>query len=323
MRDSLKSNCMSFIENRDILKKAFKFEITYIYPACAALLVESGVRADAERITLARKLLKERTGMFSEFRGIGSLIMAVILSLSEDTEYMLAALQRGYVEIKEEAELPALQYRAILSALVADVSDKAERRRIMIEAKYVYRLMKDNHRFLTSSEDTSFAVLAAVMGKNGAAFANEAESCYRYITENIGWHGGDFVWALSCVLALYDESTSVKCERVLSLYNELYSYGKKFGKGMELPALGVLAMLTDNSSDLAKELVEVDEFLSGFSGYRGLFGMTRATRLFHAGIIITCDYAPQSKPEVRLIARTVACGIAIRQAVAAANNSVG
>ena len=69
MRDSLQRLCEDFIANRDLLRKQFKWENNYIYPVCAGIFCARDVRADADKLLDAKHLLKEKTGVFSNFRG--------------------------------------------------------------------------------------------------------------------------------------------------------------------------------------------------------------------------------------------------------------
>ena len=64
MRDTLQNLCNRFIAGRQVVKGQFNLESSYIYPICAR-----GTDADAEILASCKKLFKERTGVFSNFRG--------------------------------------------------------------------------------------------------------------------------------------------------------------------------------------------------------------------------------------------------------------
>ena len=69
MRDSLQRLCEDFVANRTVLKSKFKWENSYLYPVCASIFCARGAHADADKLQEAKLLLKDSTGVFSNFRG--------------------------------------------------------------------------------------------------------------------------------------------------------------------------------------------------------------------------------------------------------------
>ena len=63
MKASLQTLCDQFIENRDTVKSAFKWDNSYVYPLCANIFCAHGQMAEAEKLTRCRKIIQEQTGI--------------------------------------------------------------------------------------------------------------------------------------------------------------------------------------------------------------------------------------------------------------------
>ena len=71
MRSSLATMCSRFIENRDIVKSTFVWDSTYMYPICAAIITEKGMRAGKVIADKIASILDEiSTGISDEDRVI-------------------------------------------------------------------------------------------------------------------------------------------------------------------------------------------------------------------------------------------------------------
>ena len=80
MRDSLKTLCNCFIQNRDVIQKAFAWENTYIYPVCAAIFTDKRKMASADELQKCKDMLKAQTGVFSTFRGTSRLATLTMMA---------------------------------------------------------------------------------------------------------------------------------------------------------------------------------------------------------------------------------------------------
>ena len=69
MKDSLRQICEDFIANRDVMKEAFKWDSSYLYPVCGNICCTRGQAADLERLKESKKIIDGHAGVFSNFRG--------------------------------------------------------------------------------------------------------------------------------------------------------------------------------------------------------------------------------------------------------------
>ena len=84
MNQPLDMLCKNFIENRDIIKENFKWESSYIFPVCASIFTDKGVCADKNTLLYCHQILKDNTGIFSNFKGNSKLVTLSILATSNN-----------------------------------------------------------------------------------------------------------------------------------------------------------------------------------------------------------------------------------------------
>lgn len=285
MRESLSALCGSFIENRDRIRHTFGWESTYIYPVCAAIFTDKRRPADTERMEYCRKLLKAQTGLFSNFRGTAKLAMISMLAVSEYPEDKLEKSLRVYGMLKKH--FFSSQYLPVVSMIIADLADPGRYDGLAARTRHIYDLMKQEHPFLTSGEDSVFAALLALSDQANEQIIQETENCYGLLKPE--FFSGNAVQSLSHVLALGDGAAADKCRKTTELYKGLKVKGYKYGTSYELATLGVLALLPADLSVVMTDIMEVDDFLAGQKGY-GILGLGRKQRLMHAGMLVSSEY---------------------------------
>ena len=285
MKEALLEQCEAFIENRDIVKAAFRMESSYMYPICAAIITDKGKRADAERLKLCRDILKEQTGAFSNFRGLSKLALICMMSIDSNPEQRLKNAQQVYDLLKES--FSGSQYLCVAAMVISELVDPGYYKAMAEHTRRVYRLLKSKHPFLTGAEDSIFSALLAISKKTDDRILSETEQCYTLLKEHFSSKYA--VQSLSHVLALCEGRPQEKCEATVTMFRRLKEEGLRYGTDFELPTLGVLAMLPTEPEEIIRELREVDEYLSKQKGYR-VFGLGKRQRLMHAAMIVTGDH---------------------------------
>jgi len=288
MNEALNNRCRLFIENRDIFKEAFPWENSYFYPVCAALFTNEGRLADLEKLKASRKLLKENVSVFSNFRGVSEICLVTMLALDDSPTDRLDKAREVYSLLKER--FFGSEYLPVASMILSRTVESERYGEICERTRRIYDLMKKEHPFLTSSEDSVFAAMLALSDKSDEDILRECETCYGLLKER--FFDSNAVQSLSHVLALSDDgmrTASDKCRDTIRLFDILKEKKNKYGTGYELATLGVLAMLPCGLDGAIRDLIEVSEFLKAQKGY-GFFGLGRTQRLMHAGMIVTSEH---------------------------------
>ena len=287
MNETLRNKCELFIKNRDLFKKAFPLEHDGLYAICASVLADKNKLAEVEELKSIKALIKNKVNIFSNFRGTFMLPLISILAVCDDPEKRLDSSIELYKTLKEH--FFTSEYLPMAAVLLAGEIEREGYDEIAAKAKKIYRLMKDEHPFLTSSEDSIYAAIFAISEKSDAALLDEAEKCYDILKAK--FHDRNALQSLSYVLALADDemrTASEKCRDTIRLFDILKEKKSKYGTGYELSTLGTLIALPGGLDETARDLVEVSEFLKTQKGY-GFLGFSRQQRLMHAAMIVTSD----------------------------------
>ena len=305
MRNTLQFQCERFIENRDAVKDVFRWQSGYIVPACAACY---GARpVDADKLRACDALIRQNMGPFSAFRGMARPLLAALLAQEEAPETGFRKAQEVYGALREL--FSSSTYLPLAALTLARFSTDA--REAAARTRAVYECMKRDHRFLTSSEDCVFAALLGLGQREPEAAEGEAEACYERLRDS--FPRGNGLQSLSHVLALGEAAVAEKCERTLRLDEELRRAGLKFGRGLELPVLGALALLPRDQTLLIADVAEADQFLAAQRGY-GLLGPGTAMRRMHAALIVIEEAADGDGTDVSHVAAGLAGVFAAQQA---------
>ena len=313
MNDRITRNCQLFIENREAIKGEFPWDNAFMYPICAALYTAKGRRVKADAMRDALNLLKERVGVFSNFRSMEKLAIASMLDISGNPEKTLNNGLKVYEMLKESFYTSV--YLPIAAMTIAQMAEPFQYEEVARRTRRIYDRMKSNHLFLTSSEDSGFAAMLALSEKSDDALAKDMEDCFDLLRDMS--MSGNAVQSLSHVLAISEELPESKCGRTKELYDGLKRAGRKYGKGYELPTLGVLALCQGEVTSIVETMAEIDDFLSGQKGF-GTFGVGARQRLMYAGILAQGEFLDQAAMATAAVSSTISIIVAQQAAMCAA-----
>ena len=181
-------------------------------------------------------------------------------------------------------------YLPVASMVIAGLVAPQKYSAVAARTRHIYELMKQEHPFLTSAEDSVFAALLALSDLTDGQIVQQTESCYQLLREE--FFSGNAIQSLSHILAMGQGSPEAKCRRLLNLYYALKENGMRYGREYELPTLGVLSMLPVGIDALTMDVAQVDEYLADQRGY-GLFGVGRKQRLMHAAMLVVSNYTSE------------------------------
>ena len=289
MTDSLQRICDNYIASRDVVKKTFKLEYSAIYPVCANLFAARGKIADHETLASCKALLKEKTGLFSNFRGTLAAPVSTMMAVSGAPERTLDEAIENYAVLKKH--FWGSEYLALVAFLLADMGVSSQVEERAARGKAIYKRMKESHPFLTSQEDSVFAVLMAFSERSDDELVEEMESVYELCKSRFS--RSNATQAVSHVLALSPGEAEQKAQRLMDLYDAIKASGGKYGKHFELPTLAALSVLDVPIETLVSELLEVDAFLSQQKGY-GMLSVDKKTRMMHAAMLVTDVHEPEA-----------------------------
>lgn len=313
MREALEKRCQAFIANRDTLKSVFKMENAYMYPVCANIFCARDMLITGDSLRAANDLLKANVGVFSNFRGTARLAVVSLLAASAEPDEKVRQMLDNYTLLKEY--FFGSEYLALVALLLTETGSAHPVAETVARGREIYNRMKKEHRFLTSSEDSIFAVLLAQSDKSDDYLIADMEDCYQKLKST--FHAGDDLQAVTHVLSLAEGTTLDKCARLIALFEGIGKAGGKYGKYHELPVLAALSVLPVDVNQAVSDIMDAEAFLSGQKGY-GFWGLGKKARLSHAVMLVADEYAPNPSGEAAALASTVAM-IAAQQAALCAS----
>lgn len=313
MKALIQEKCVHFIQNRDIIKETFRMENGYLYPVCANLFLSRNVQANEEKLRQCREMIKMHTGVFSNFRGMIRLPLECLLSMEEKPEEKLQQMLALYDMLKKE--FFTSQFLPLAAFLLTGLEHPEEK---VIRGKGLYQKMKKEHPFLTSSEDSVFAVMLACSEKTDDELMLDMEKCYTLVKQHFS--SGNPVQTVSHVLALKEGMPEEKVSRMMEMYDAIRASGKKYGKYYELATLAAFSILEGNVQEMVMDLMDADDFLAQQKGY-GFFSIDKKTRMMHAAMIVSNAYLGQSPVNEASLASTMSMIIAQQVAAFAAISS--
>lgn len=307
MKPSLNAICESFIASRDTIKNDFMWDNHYIIHVCAANFVSKNMAADSKKMAECKKLVNDKTGVFSNFRGNVKLPVITYLAASENPVEKMEKAKQIYGVMKNY--FFGSEYLAYVSLLLTDMIELDRVDKIAERSMHIYDYMRKEHPFLTGTEDSIFAALLAFSEKSDEQLVEEMERVYNYFKKKFG---SNAVQSVSHVLALTDGDADAKCKRVEFLWDSLKNAGRKYSKYFEVAALAAFALNEFDLSEAVDDILEVDKFLEQQKGY-GAFSIDKTTRLMHAVMLVSADYSENTVTGTTAVATTLAM-VAAQQA---------
>ena len=314
------------IQNRDVIREVFPWESGQICLASAIIYTMKGKLANEKLLRESKKLITQKVGAFSSFRGKVRVPTAAMVAVSEDLEGTMDHGLLVYELLKKEFWQSS--YLPMAAMMIAQVAEKERYEEMAARTRRLYERMRKEHPFLTSSEDSPFCAMLALSDHSDDRLIEDMEKCYRVLKEKFLY--GNAVQSLSHVLALFDEPAEVKCEKTMHLYQSLREAGGKYGTQYELPSLGVLAMTNVPVKEIVQEMMEIDAWLAEQKGFGFWGGITAKQRMMYAGMLAQKDYIEELPLQTSALGGTIAmliaqetalCAVVIRSIMATSANS--
>ena len=293
MKESLKNILDLFVYNKNAIANDFKWDNSYLYPACSLIYTKQNLQADVKSIKQCCNTIKSNTGAFSPFRGISKLALAANLSLEENPEEMFSKYLKAYECLKGLFGLGSSTYLPFSAAIIAKLSQDEEYKCIAEKAGTLFNLVKKQHPVLTSGEDAGYAVLLALSDVWGSSMdaAAEVERCYSRLKSIC--LSSNSIQSLAFVLALSPENADLKCAKAIELFNAFKESRHKYGTSYELASLGVIASSSQNVQSIVDETCQADDYLKNIKGFGNLrFGSKM--RLMYSAILVSTQYGADS-----------------------------
>jgi hypothetical protein len=311
--------CDLLANNYSMIYQNFKGNYATNLRYGALLYALSDKSVDIGAISQCKTIIKKNTGVFSQFKDITFFMTTVMLSLVENPEEVFQRTVKIYEDMKNEG-FHSSAYLAMSSLFIALKAEPFDYQIIISMTKRFFDAFKKEHRFITSYDDYGFATMLALAGLPVDQTVREAEYCFYKLKEYFS--SSNSVQSLTHTLAFGEEDPSIKCDRVIEVYQTLKNKKCKFGKGGELPFLGVIALISDDINRITDEIVEINEYLKTKKGF-GSWSISSQERIMLASALVCSGYVEgrkDSKQELTLANSITSIVMAQQMAIIAATS---
>lgn len=283
MNERLKTICDRLISNRDTVKSAFKWETGIMELTGAAVLSAEDTEPDVQKLKECEKIIKSGTSVFSNFRNHIKIPLICKMSASADPEKYFENVRNAY-SILKKTSLSGSEYTAMAALTIADTASEDSYEKYALKTEEIYKRMKKDHRWLTSSEDVPFAALLALSDNETDALIEDANKNYDILKKSFS--SKNSVQSLSHTLALADQLPEAKCAKAVTISEALKKANHPFGTYYELALLGSLAMITASSEEITEYIIEADDYLKEHKGFGNFVLGSKERRMFAAQCVL-------------------------------------
>lgn len=289
MEIAVQDKCDDLLEIYQAMAKVERLALPNLILAGAGIYLASGKPLDVERLQQCKRILKEREGIFSDFRGNAEFIICCKMALSDSPEQYLQHLQLVYNALKPGKVLGS-ELAVIAALTLVDRVEPDRYEEVIARTKQVYQEMKKAHRWLTGEDDLPFAALMAITGSDARAMHEEAEQIYEILRDTLR-ADKDTLQTLSHVLSLYVGTAQEKCDKITSIARRLSDTRHPMSPDKQMAVLGTLAASPLTADELTVQIIETDDYLRRFKPFKGVLGISVNTRRMYAAQIVQSVFA--------------------------------
>ncbi|WP_445430127.1 DUF4003 family protein [Bacillus atrophaeus] len=254
LTSELQNNVNNYISIYTELKKQLKWKIAHegLLMLTASAYIVNKREFDFRRFYDLSNYIKANVGMFSTLNSHHRFTIASILDIhfQDKAKEQFQAFSDLYEDmLKQGFKRDIFTYLSALIVLTGK-SEQKTAKEIMSAASSIYQLMKQQHYFLTSTQNYPFAVMLAGIDKEKTALMEQAESSFQKLSA-AGFKKGQNLQFLSQILALHQEKDTdelaSRCHEMFRSINELY----KKPKDIHYPDIDLLTFLEEPEKDIS------------------------------------------------------------------------
>ena len=286
MRPSLQTRCEVQVRNEASLKKGHALDYESIVKLAAMQYSNAGREVDADRLKECKRIIKDKVGIFSNFRGHMMYLVQVKMALSDDPEAYFDGVLRVYEQLKAGVVIPG-ELLAMAAITIYDNCPPEARDEVTAKTREAYAMFKAQHRFLTGEEDMALIALMIMAGIDPRQATDRAEELYVILKDSF-LPGSDTPQAAAMILSLSDKPAMQKAQDFLALYDACKAAGHATSRDKAMAIYATFADLDADRAELVAEIGEVDEWLKKHKGY-GTFGVGASVRRLIAATLVLED----------------------------------
>lgn len=296
MKRSLQERCAAQIRNERVLHSMARFEFDAVEKLGAMMFVNAGREANTERLKECKRILKQRAGIFSDFRGTLQFIVLVKMALADDPVAYIDEVMHIYKQLKGKRVFTSSML-AMAATTIYENCPAERRDEVVRKTGEAYARIREQHRFLTDDADLSMIALMIISGMDVDRAVSDAESLFQMMKANYRV-GSDVAQSAAMVLALSDKPADQKIDEFFSLFDACKAARHATSRDKSMVIYSAFVGRDYDQAEVVEEIGELDMWLKRQKGY-GMFGVGGSTRrLLAASMVLEDLQADGVAPEV-------------------------
>ena len=279
---TIEEKLQQYLAVHDMLKRGFPWEYALARQFGALWLTGEDQSPTVEGLKAMRDVIRRETSVFSNFRGLNELMLAMLLYREPNGVERFHCMKDVYAQLKANGFWGGT-YLPMAALTIARGMEQQPLSTLIARMRDFYEGMKARHAFLTSQDDYVYAAMLAASPVPTASGLEEMEAFYHEL-HAAGIPKGNGLQSLTHVMVLGEESHFTKQSKVDRLNRHLTERGYRL-RDYHTAFLGVVALLTDQPEALADEAIELECRLKAVRGF-GSFSLDKKTRFVLAAYLL-------------------------------------
>lgn len=256
-----------FENNYKIIVKEYKRSSSQLISIFTALIYTlSSNDYNKESMDDMHKLIKEKTGILSHYRGYDKFfISALLLTKFDNPKENFLKLIKYEDELKEGGFLRGT-YAGLAAYILLSLSNGENIHTSIAKAKLIYDRMREKHFWLTGQDDYPLAVLLSLSEDNVDTITCKVENLFEML-HNAGFSKNNSLQFLSHILSFGSDSDEIKVQKCRDIFN--YFKNKKIRiDNTNYGTVGLMALMYNNEYEMLDEVIEVIGCLKQLKEFR-------------------------------------------------------
>lgn len=288
MDEMLMERCNRQIKNERVLREAVAFGSEESIKLGALLYTAINEEADVEKIEACQMILREKTGLFSTFRGALQTVILLKMSRAEDPEAYIDNVLNTYNRLTRNVAFPGLL--SVLAAVtIYEQHGDQDVDALVDQILDIYAEAKRIHPYLCDESDMAYIALMVLSGRADIAIEEEKEKIYILLKEKFHLPA-EAAQSTALVLITASEKTAEeKVDSFIRFYEALKETGHATAKNRYISIYGIFTDLNIPTEETTAAISEVDQFLKEQKGY-GIFSVSSDLRKVLASTLVLQHY---------------------------------
>ena len=241
-----------YVETLDAIKQATKWSLTDDFRRLMAIhYAIHDAPFDPSRFEQAQAALKQRTGMFSKFRGTNSLVWLSFL----DAKYedVAPAIDEA-LRLDQLLDRKHFRYSTLRPFIASQLLNVDDPERRLDEATALYQTFKQHHPWLTSEEDLLSALVLVQAFDDHSTLNERIEAYYEALKVHVS--RSNELQLVSHLLTFSELDPTDAVTRFLD-WRERLQRQKITVRNEHLPPLALLTIVTEPTDETVQAVVDI------------------------------------------------------------------